>query len=87
MSGQGGGPKSRWGSLLSQAVAGVEARLDAVLAEEDQPKTSASPAPSQQQARNSTTGALITYLFPPPTLGRDMHVLTWTLGFSTPIET
>ncbi|KUI66238.1 Protein SGM1 [Cytospora mali] len=46
MSGQG--PKSRWGSLLSQAVAGVEARLDTILAEEDGPKPSPSPTPSQQ---------------------------------------
>ncbi|KUI63146.1 Protein SGM1 [Cytospora mali] len=46
MSGQG--PKSRWGSLLSQAVAGVEARLDTILAEEDAPKPSPSPTPSQQ---------------------------------------
>ncbi|KAI1336396.1 hypothetical protein F5Y15DRAFT_418939 [Xylariaceae sp. FL0016] len=29
---------SRWGSFLSQAVAGVEARLDNILAEEDAPK-------------------------------------------------
>jgi hypothetical protein len=44
---------SRWGSLLSQAVAGVEARLDKVLAEnedgtvqkkESTPATYASPA-------------------------------------------
>jgi TATA element modulatory factor len=43
---------SRWGSFLSQAVAGVEARLDNILAEEDssskksseQPVTTAAPA-------------------------------------------
>lgn len=42
---------SRWGSFLSQAVAGVEARLDNMLAEEDgttqqkeaKPATPASP--------------------------------------------
>ena len=28
--------KSRWGSLLSQAVAGVEARLDTILAENEE---------------------------------------------------
>ncbi|KAK4170172.1 TATA element modulatory factor [Cladorrhinum sp. PSN259] len=40
---------SRWGSFLSQAVAGVEARLDNILAEEDgnsQPKESKPPAPA-----------------------------------------
>ncbi|ROW11184.1 hypothetical protein VMCG_01480 [Cytospora schulzeri] len=46
MSGQGFKPK--WGSLLSQAVAGVEARLDTILAEEDTPKPTPSPTPSQQ---------------------------------------
>lgn len=46
MSGQGFKPK--WGSLLSQAVAGVEARLDNILAEEDTPKPTPSPTPSQQ---------------------------------------
>jgi hypothetical protein len=43
---------ARWGSFLSQAVAGVEARLDKVLADEDdaaqqkedKPATPASPA-------------------------------------------
>lgn len=35
--------QSRWGSLLSQAVAGVEARLDTILAEDD-----STPAPKQQ---------------------------------------
>ena len=42
---------ARWGSFLSQAVAGVEARLDNILAEEDgaaqqkegKPATPASP--------------------------------------------
>lgn len=33
MSGKGG---SRWGSLLSGAVAGLESRLDTILAEDDQ---------------------------------------------------
>ncbi|KAI1755053.1 hypothetical protein F4782DRAFT_431698 [Xylaria castorea] len=35
---------SRWGSFLSQAVAGVEARLDNILAEDDGSKPSATPA-------------------------------------------
>ncbi|KAI0489583.1 hypothetical protein F4859DRAFT_157687 [Xylaria cf. heliscus] len=35
---------SRWGSFLSQAVAGVEARLDNILAEDDGSKASATPA-------------------------------------------
>lgn len=56
----GGGGKSRWGSLLSQAVAGVEARLDTILAEEDQPKPSPSPTPSQQSKQS-------TGMFPPRT--------------------
>jgi hypothetical protein len=55
----GGGGKSRWGSLLSQAVAGVEARLDTILAEEDQPKPAPSPTPSQQS--RTSTGMLSIY--------------------------
>lgn len=51
MSAQGNN-KSKWGSFLSQAVAGVEARLDTILAEEDAnvqaQKPTPSPAPSQQ---------------------------------------
>ncbi|KAI1154894.1 hypothetical protein F4825DRAFT_132374 [Nemania diffusa] len=35
---------SRWGSFLSQAVAGVEARLDNILAEDDGTKGSTTPA-------------------------------------------
>ncbi|GAP90332.1 putative M protein repeat protein [Rosellinia necatrix] len=53
---------SRWGSFLSQAVAGVEARLDNILAEEDASKgstastgaSSASPAPPTPPARSTT---------------------------------
>lgn len=54
------GKGNRWGSLLSQAVAGVEARLDAVLAESEeagkQPKTTAPPPqkPKQGPARPSS---------------------------------
>lgn len=57
----GGGGKSRWGSLLSQAVAGVEARLDTILAEEDQPKPAPSPTPSQQS--KASTGMPSLYLW------------------------
>lgn len=35
---------SKWGSFLSQAVAGVEARLDNILAEDGAPKDSTTPA-------------------------------------------
>jgi hypothetical protein len=60
--GGGGGGKSRWGSLLSQAVAGVEARLDTILAEEDQPpKPAPSPTPSQQS--KTSTGMLWLYIW------------------------
>lgn len=53
---------SRWGSFLSQAVAGVEARLDNILAEEDGSKGSttaatvsaASPAPPTPPVRSVT---------------------------------
>ncbi|KAI0196226.1 TATA element modulatory factor 1 TATA binding-domain-containing protein [Xylaria flabelliformis] len=43
---------SRWGSFLSQAVAGVEARLDTILAEDDGSKASSTPAvvPNTSQA-------------------------------------
>jgi TATA element modulatory factor len=47
--------KSRWGSFLSQAVAGVEARLDTLLADDDssaakqpKPANAAGPVPQQQ---------------------------------------
>jgi TATA element modulatory factor len=36
--------KSRWGSLLSQAVAGIEARLDDVLADKEEPGKEPKPA-------------------------------------------
>jgi hypothetical protein len=51
------GNKSGWGSLLSKAVAGVEARLDNILAEGEgaqnngsaqQSSTPAAPTPSQK---------------------------------------
>ncbi|KAI1094765.1 TATA element modulatory factor 1 TATA binding-domain-containing protein [Rostrohypoxylon terebratum] len=46
---------SRWGSFLSQAVAGVEARLDNILAEEDSAKQSASQKPTRPSSASSTT--------------------------------
>jgi hypothetical protein len=60
------GGKSGWGSLLSKAVAGVEARLDTILAEGDEaqkdgkstPQTNTAPAPtsSQKQTPGMYTG-------------------------------
>ncbi|KAI0379693.1 TATA element modulatory factor 1 TATA binding-domain-containing protein [Hypomontagnella monticulosa] len=44
---------SRWGSFLSQAVAGVEARLDNILAEEE----SAKQPPSQRPTRTPSTSS------------------------------
>ncbi|XDG10487.1 hypothetical protein ABKA04_010102 [Annulohypoxylon sp. FPYF3050] len=46
---------SRWGSFLSQAVAGVEARLDNILAEEDSAKQTASQKPTRPSSASSTT--------------------------------
>ncbi|KAI1765995.1 hypothetical protein GGR53DRAFT_235905 [Hypoxylon sp. FL1150] len=46
---------SRWGSFLSQAVAGVEARLDTILAEEDSGKQGALPQPTRTPSTSSTT--------------------------------
>ncbi|KAI1137068.1 TATA element modulatory factor 1 TATA binding-domain-containing protein [Hypoxylon sp. FL0543] len=49
-------PKSsRWGSFLSQAVAGVEARLDNILAEEDAAKQSSPQRPTRTPSNSSTT--------------------------------
>ncbi|KAI1327570.1 hypothetical protein F5Y16DRAFT_194466 [Xylariaceae sp. FL0255] len=45
---------SRWGSFLSQAVAGVEARLDNILADDDTPKEQEKPAAPQPQPRSAT---------------------------------
>jgi TATA element modulatory factor len=44
--------QSRWGSLLSQAVAGVEARLDTILAEDD-----SNPAQKQQPPSRPASAA------------------------------
>ena len=45
-------PSSRWGSFLQQAVAGVESRLDTILAEED--TTSARPKDTLNQQSGKT---------------------------------
>jgi len=37
-------PKSRWGSLLSGAVAGLESRLDTILADDEQASAKARAA-------------------------------------------
>jgi TATA element modulatory factor len=53
MAASGKQPSSRWGSFLSQAVAGVEARLDTILADDNE-----KPAQQQQQqaeVKRSTT--------------------------------
>ncbi|KAJ9157279.1 Protein SGM1 [Pleurostoma richardsiae] len=55
------GKSSRWGSLLSQAVAGVEARLDTILSEEEQSKqaskSSLSPAPAKPPSAPSRSAS------------------------------
>jgi TATA element modulatory factor len=64
-SAKGGG--TRWGSLLSQAVAGVEARLDTILSEGDdstrsqeqkEQKPAAKPAAASQPAKTSALASL-----------------------------
>jgi len=51
---------SRWGSFLQQAVAGVEARLDTILAEGDSasnsPRASASDPSSVENRSRPSTG-------------------------------
>lgn len=42
-------PASRWGSLLQQAVAGVESRLDTILADGDEPLAPPAKANSKTQ--------------------------------------
>lgn len=49
-------PASRWGSFLQQAVAGVESRLDTILAEED--TASASSTREKDRAEQSTKDTL-----------------------------
>ncbi|KAI1407466.1 hypothetical protein F5Y13DRAFT_126122 [Hypoxylon sp. FL1857] len=48
---------SRWGSFLSQAVAGVEARLDNILAEEDAAKQPSPQRPTRTPSTSSTTAS------------------------------
>jgi TATA element modulatory factor len=45
---------SRWGSFLQQAVAGVESRLDTILAEGDEATT---PAPARKPTPTPATTA------------------------------
>ncbi|KAH7030801.1 TATA element modulatory factor 1 TATA binding-domain-containing protein [Microdochium trichocladiopsis] len=57
---------ARWGSFLSQAVAGVEARLDTILAEDDPKSTPASkPAIASATATSSATTTTTTTTPPP----------------------
>ena len=53
---------SRWGSFLSQAVAGVESRLDNILTEEDggsnAPKTQQQPKPQPQMQAPTPASAV-----------------------------
>lgn len=51
---------SRWGSLLQQAVAGVESRLDTILTDADGPPSKPAKAPetiAQQPTRRETLTA------------------------------
>lgn len=61
---------ARWGSLLSQAVAGVEARLDNILADNEdetgqqkETKSEAPPSPAKQSP--SMLLAVLVLLFDP----------------------
>ncbi|KAI0839015.1 hypothetical protein F5Y06DRAFT_37652 [Hypoxylon sp. FL0890] len=48
---------SRWGSFLSQAVAGVEARLDNILADEDAAKQPSPQRPTRTPSNSSTAAS------------------------------
>ena len=50
-------PSSRWGSFLQQAVAGVESRLDTILADEDTTSTRPKDAPNQQSGKTENSSA------------------------------
>ncbi|KAM0259537.1 hypothetical protein ACHAQJ_003263 [Trichoderma viride] len=50
-----GKQSSRWGSFLQQAVAGVESRLDTILAESDDDRSAAQPAAAAAAATTTTT--------------------------------
>lgn len=49
-----GPPKSRWGSLLSGAVAGLESRLDTILADDDQASAKARAAEAAAKQQDAT---------------------------------
>lgn len=62
---------SRWGSFLSQAVAGVESRLDNILADVDESAAPAAAAakpkpPSQQQPSGGAANAVPPGVKPSP---------------------
>jgi TATA element modulatory factor len=62
------GKSSRWGSLLQQAVAGVEARLDNILAEGEgssKPATISQPPPTSLVPQTSASGESERKLFCP----------------------
>ncbi|OTA07099.1 transcriptional regulator [Trichoderma parareesei] len=61
MAAPGGKASSRWGSFLQQAVAGVESRLDTILAESDDDRAAAQPAAAAAATTtpNSAAGAKV----------------------------
>jgi hypothetical protein len=58
MAAPGGKASSRWGSFLQQAVAGVESRLDTILAESDDDRGAAATTATNNAAgaKASSTG-------------------------------
>ncbi|PKS07853.1 hypothetical protein jhhlp_006461 [Lomentospora prolificans] len=64
------GLPSKWGSFLQQAVAGVEARLDTILAEGDPSATSSQPPDGNRSSVESTSKAPIETPRPGPSSGR-----------------
>ncbi|KAL6858614.1 TATA element modulatory factor 1 TATA binding domain-containing protein, partial [Trichoderma novae-zelandiae] len=57
MAAPGKAASSRWGSFLQQAVAGVESRLDTILAEGDDDRGAAQPASAAAVATTTTAAA------------------------------
>lgn len=55
---------SRWGSLLQQAVAGVESRLDNILAESDDDRSATPPAAAATAASPAATTTTTTTASP-----------------------
>lgn len=51
---------SRWGSFLQQAVAGVESRLDNILAESDDDRSATPPAAAAAAATTTTASPKVT---------------------------